>query len=75
LNRNREAETAYRQATALSPDLAEPYNALGIACGLGKAAEAERLYRQALAKDAGLLSARQNLERYWRRFRNACRKR
>src|SRR5947207_2699433 len=62
LNRNKEAEAAYRQAVALSPDLAGPYNALGyLHAALGKAVEGERLYRQALAKDAGLLSARQNL--------------
>src|SRR5258708_11632393 len=62
LNRNREAEAAYRQAIALSPDLAEPYNALGyFNAALGRNAEAERLYRQALSKNADLLSARQNL--------------
>jgi tetratricopeptide (TPR) repeat protein len=47
---------------SLAPDSAEPLNALGsLKSQEGKAADAEKLYREALAKNANLLAARHNL--------------
>jgi len=62
LNRRKDAETSYKKATALAPDSAEPYNALGtLKASEGKRDEAERLYREALQKNSKLLAARHNL--------------
>ena len=62
VNRRKDAETAYRKASMLAPDSAEPYNALGtLKASEGKRTEAEQLYRQALQKNANLLPARHNL--------------
>jgi tetratricopeptide (TPR) repeat protein len=47
---------------ALAPNSAEPYNAMGtLKASEGKTAEAEKLYRDSLARDAKLLAARHNL--------------
>ncbi len=62
MNRRKEAEAAYKKAISLSPDSAEPYNAMGsLKASTGKAADAEKFYKTALAKNEGLLPARENL--------------
>lgn len=62
LNRRKEARAAFEKAMALAPGSGEPYNALGyLQASYGRDAQAERLYRQALERNADLLAARQNL--------------
>ena len=62
LNRRKDAEAAYRKASMLAPNSAEPYNALGtLKASEGKRGEAEQLYREALGKNPKLLAARHNL--------------
>jgi Tfp pilus assembly protein PilF len=62
MNRRRDAEVSYRLAMKLAPDSGEPLNALGsLKASEGKAVEAEKFYKDALAKRANLLPARHNL--------------
>ncbi len=66
MNRRSDAETSYRRAMALMPSGANsgmPLNALGaLKASEGKTAEAEKFYRDAMAKDpAMLVEARHNL--------------
>ena len=61
-NKRKEAEQSYRLALSLAPDSAEPLNALGsLKSQEGKTSDAEKLYRDALVKNANLLAARHNL--------------
>ena len=61
-NKRKEAEQSYRLAMSLAPDSGEPLNALGsLKAQEGKNADAEKLYRDALAKNSNLLAARHNL--------------
>ena len=47
---------------SIAPNSAEPYNALGtLKASEGKSADAEKLYRDALARNRNLLAARHNL--------------
>jgi tetratricopeptide (TPR) repeat protein len=62
LNRRKDAEVAFKKASEISPNAAEPYNALGaLKAAEGKRAEAEQLYKTALQKKPDLLPARHNL--------------
>ena len=62
LNRRKDAEIAYKRAADLAPESGEPLNALGsLKASEGKNTEAEKLYREALKKNASLLPARHNL--------------
>jgi tetratricopeptide (TPR) repeat protein len=63
LNRRKDAETSYLKATKLDSGRAEPFNALGtLRAAEGKRDEAERLFRQALARNPLLEVAQQNLD-------------
>ena len=62
MNRRSDAETSYRKAMALMPNSGMPLNALGtLKSSEGKNAEAEKLYKDALAKEPTLIEARHNL--------------
>ncbi len=56
------AESCFRSALRLEPELAEAHNNLGLALGKqGKSAEAEECFRKALELDPGLAEAMSNL--------------